>query len=153
MVEIENTKWLPLFPKQIDNSFGGFKITLYFFYVLIAMTIARSLIHMFFPDGGAWSIASIDISVEGGSNIIGMFAQWGLSQLLFGILYLIVSIKYKSLVPLMYGFIFVEYTMRLVMGLLKPLETAQVAPGAIGNFIIIPLSIVLFIFSLRVSNK
>jgi len=35
------------------------------------------------------------------------------------------------------------------MGLLKPLETMGTALGAIGNFIIIPLAILLFIFAVR----
>ena len=153
MTKTVQAKWLPVFPKQIDNSFNGFNFTLYIFYFLTAFTIVRSLIHMFFPDGGAGTIASIDVSVEGGESIIGIFAQWGLSQLFFGILYLIVGLKYRSLIPLMYVFIFAEYCMRVVMGLLKPLETTEIAPGAIGNFIIIPFSIVLFIFSIRVPKS
>jgi hypothetical protein len=37
---------------------------------------------VFAPDGGAGSIAGIDISVAGGANIVAVFAQWGWTQLL-----------------------------------------------------------------------
>ena len=148
MSEVAQKKRVPLFPKEITNDFGGFKFTLYVFYAFTALTIVRNLIHMFFPDGGAGSIASIDVSVEGGTNIIGVFGQWGLTQLLFGIFYLIVAIRYKSLVPLMYLFILVEYSMRIVMGLIKPLIALETPPGVIGNFIFILLSILMFIFAI-----
>ncbi|MFX0004631.1 MAG: hypothetical protein ACFFAA_05250 [Promethearchaeota archaeon] len=112
------------------------------------VTLVRSCIHIFFPDGGANVIASIDVSVAGGNTIISMFALWGLSQLLFGVLYVVVAVRYRSLIPLMFVFIFVEYSMRILIGVFKPIETARVPPGAIGDFIIVPLSLFLMIFSL-----
>jgi hypothetical protein len=42
----------------------------------------RSLIHLLLPDGGAQSIATIDVHVAGGSDIVAMFGQWGAIQLL-----------------------------------------------------------------------
>lgn len=141
-----------ILPEKIDNTFSGYEFAAYAFLILTIITIARSLAHMFLPDGGAQSIATIDVNVEGGVTIIGIFAQWGLSQLLMASVYVIVYVRYKSLIPLMYLIIFVEYAGRIVMGLLKPLETVGTAPGAIGNLIIVPLAIILFIFSIRESN-
>jgi len=43
------------------------------------MSTVRSLVHIIKKDGGANSIAGIDISVAGGSNIVCIFAQWGAS--------------------------------------------------------------------------
>ena len=148
MVEENQPRWNKLLPKQVDNSFRGHKFTLYFFYILTMVTLVRSCIHIFFPDGGANIIASIDVSVDGGNTIISMFALWGLSQLLFGVFYVVVAVRYRSLVPLMFVFILVEYSIRTLIGVFKPIETVRVAPGAIGNFILIPLSLLLLIFSL-----
>ncbi len=148
MAEENQTRWNQLLPKQVDNSFQGYKFTLYFFYLLILVTIVRSCIHIFFPDGGANIIASIDVSVDGGNTIISIFALWGLSQLLFGVFYVIVALRYRSLIPLMFVFILVEYSIRIIVGIFKPVETTRVAPGAIGNLILVPLSLILLIFSL-----
>ena len=104
---------------------------------------------MFLPDGGAESIATIDLSVEGADIIVGLFAQWGLSQLLMAGLYVIVFFRYKSLIPLMYMIIIAEYVGRIAMGLLKPIETVGTAPGAAWNFIIILLAIILLFFAIR----
>lgn len=138
-----------ILPKEINNEFPGHKFSEYAFLGLTIMTVARSLAHMFLPDGGAESIATIDLSVEGADVILGMFAQWGLSQLLMAGLYVVVFLRYKNLIPLMYIIIIAEYSGRIAMGLLKPFETLGTAPGAIGNFIIVPLAMILFIFAIR----
>lgn len=148
MAKETQPRWNQLLPGQVNNSFQGYKFTLYFFYLLTMVTLVRSCIHIFFPDGGANIIASIDVSVDGGSTIISIFALWRLSQLLFGVFYVVVAMRYRSLIPLMYVFILVEYSMCILIGVAKPIETAQVPPGAIGNFILIPLSLILLIFSL-----
>lgn len=68
-----------ILPKEINNEFPGYKFSLYGFLLLLIITFARSLAHIILPDGGAGSIATIDLNIEGGDIIIGMFAQWGLS--------------------------------------------------------------------------
>ena len=113
------------------------------------MTLFRSLIHVFAPDGGAQSIASINLSVEGGQTIVGIFTQWGLSQLLLGIVFLIVVVRYKNLIPLMYVFIFVEYTSRFLLGQWKPIETQVLPPGAVGNIVLPFIAILMFVLSIK----
>lgn len=144
-----------LFPKAIDNHYTFHKSLVYIFAFITCVTIGRSLIHMFAPDGGANSIASI-ILFEGTPDpnkvIYMIFSLWGLSQLLMGLWYLVVLIRYKTLIPLMYGFITLEYIMRLVIGQIKPLTSdyfAHVAPGAILNYVMIPLGLLLMFLSLK----
>ena len=141
-----------ILPKEINNDYKGRKIALYIFYLITIMTVVRSLIHMFAPDGGAQSIATIPLDTftnEGASTVILVFSLWGLSQLIMGIFYVIVCWRYKSLIPLMYILIFLEYLMRLILSSLKPIETTGTAPGAVINYVFIPLMIVLVILSLQ----
>ena len=141
-----------IFPKQINNTYTGHPIALYTFYIIIFITIVRSLIHILVPDGGAQSIAPIPLdtySVESANTVIFMFGLWGISQLLLGILFLIIAIRYKALIPLMYLFIFTEYTLRLILGFFKPITLTGVAPGGIGNYVFIILSILLFMLSMK----
>ena len=141
-----------IFPKQITNIYIGHPISLYVFYLITGITIVRSLIHIFALDGGAQSIATIPLdtySIESANTIVFMFGLWGISQLLLGILFLIIAIRYKALIPLMYLFIFTEYSLRLLLGLIKPITLADIAPGGIGNYLFIILSIVLFFLSIQ----
>ena len=144
-----------LFPKCIDNNYKGNKAPLFLFYLITSYTIIRSLIHLFSPDGGAQSIATIPLhsfTKNASDTIIHLFAQWGLSQLLIGLLYIIVLIKYKSLIPLMYLFLTIEYSTRLLLGFYKPFELEGYAPGGIGNYFLVPLFMVMFILSINNSR-
>ena len=146
---------MTVLPKEINNTYQGRKIALYLFYLFTILTLVRSLIHVFAPDGGAQTIATIPLdsfSNEGASAVILIFSLWGLSQLIMGMFYVIVCLRYKSLIPLMYLFILFEYLMRLILGVLKPIETTGTAPGAIINFIFPPLVIILFLLSLNKSQ-
>jgi hypothetical protein len=68
-----------LFPMQADNNFHGYRIAAVVFLLVALLTLVRSCIHIFAPDGGASTIAGINTSVDGGSNTISVFALWGLA--------------------------------------------------------------------------
>ena len=147
---------MTVFPKEINNNYEGKKVALYLFELFTIMTVARSLIHIFATDGGAQSIATIPLgnySIEAADVVIHFFAEWGLTQLLFGILYAIVIWKYKSLIPLMYLFILTEYTGRLFLTYHKPIIIEGTAPGGIGNYILIPVALLMFILSILKSKS
>jgi hypothetical protein len=110
---------------------------------------------MFLQDGGAQSIATIPLdnySVAAADVVIHIFAEWGLTQLLFGILYAIVLGRYKSLIPLMYLFILTEYTGRLFIKFYKPIILEGTAPGGVGNYIMIPVALLMLVLSLQKSK-
>lgn len=144
--------WNKVFPQPADNIYRGHKVALWFFYLLTIMTVVRSCIHMFKHEGGAQSIATIplDTYTYGGAEaVIFLFAYWGLSQLMFGILYVIISFKYKSLIPLMYLSLIVEYGGRLCLSFYKTIETTGQAPGGVGNMVLPIVCLLMFFLSIR----
>ena len=150
-MEQPTTDKIKLLPDIIDNRYRGRKLSQYAFLLLTAATVIRSLIHVFAPDGGAQSIATIPLGsypADAAAAVILMFSLWGLSQLLMGFVYLAVYVKYKSLIPAMYVLLIFEYAMRIVVGQMKPIVTAGTAPGSIGNWIMVPVCVILLILSL-----
>jgi hypothetical protein len=141
-----------LFPAISDDG-KRFKISFAFLVIVAVVSTVRSLIHMFAPDGGANSIAGLAVNVEGGSNLIAIFAQWGASQLLLAVFYWLAILKYRSLIPLMLLMVVFEQLLRIAVGLLKPLEVASPPPGAIGSWIVLPLALVALLLSLRGDPK
>lgn len=133
-----------LLPKKADNEFPGIILPLVVFTALTLVGIARSLIHLFAPDGGAGSIAGMDLSVEGASGIIFAFGLWGSSQLLLGLLQVLVILRYRSLVPMMYLLLILEFILRMLIGLIKPVNFQNTPPGAVGNWMILPLAAIMF---------
>lgn len=141
-----------LFPSQIDNHFRGHRYALWLFYPITLVTIMRSLIHIFQNDGGAQSIATIPLNTfteAGAATVVAIFAQWGLSQLLMGGLYAVVLARYRSMIPLMYLLVLMEYTGRLIIGAMKPVVTLATPPGASGSLVVIVIAVTCLILSLR----
>ena len=140
-----------IFPNQLSNDYQGKPIAKWVFVALTVLTVARSLAHIFLPDGGAQSIATIpldDFTSNGAAATIHIFALWGLSQLMFGLVYVLVLWRYQALISLMWLFILIEYSGRLLLTLAKPFEIVGTSPGAIGNYIFIPLALLMLVLSL-----
>lgn len=140
-----------LFPKTVTNEFKGVRLAIFVFALLTAVIIVRSCIHIFAPDGGAQSIATIPLdtySDVAAGNFISLFALWGQSQLLLGIVFLIVLVRYRSLIPLCFLLTIFEWGGRLLIGMHKPMETVETAPGAAANLPIAGMALVMLVLSL-----
>ena len=137
-----------ILPAKIDNVIRGTKIPFYIFALYAIVSTVRSCIHLLSPDGGAGTIAGMDLSVAGADGIIFAFALWGSSQLLFAIIQLLVVVRYRSLVPFMYLMLMLEVLLRELVGAMKPVTFAHTPPGAIGNQIILPLAALMLVLSL-----
>ena len=125
------------------------KFSLIFLIVLTTITTLRSLAHIFLPDGGANSIAGLDVSVAGGNNLIAMFAQWGYTQLLLSVMMWGVIIFARNLLPFALLVQTLDWGGRILIGLMKPVEVASAPPGEIGSYILWPLCLIALWFSLR----
>jgi len=135
------------------NEYRGSRLSFLFLVMLTAITTGRSLAHIFLPDGGAGSIAGIDVAVEGGGNIIAIFGQWGYSQLLLSGLMWVIIFKQRHLVPLALLFQALDWGGRILVGLLKPVEIAAAPPGEIGSYILFPLCVIALWFSMPRSKR
>ena len=109
------------------------------FYLFFSLVITfRSLVHVFREDGGARSIAGIDLDVEGGQNVVAIFAQWGLEQLLLAGLAWLALVRYRGLIPLILLINLLDNIGRILIGRSKPLKIDRPPPGAYGQVIILP---------------
>lgn len=129
------------------------KLPTYIFALIAITSTVRSLIHLLSPDGGAASVAGMDLSVAGANEIIFAFALWGSSQLIFALIQLLVAFRYRSLVPLMYVLLIVEVLLRILVGHIKPVTFSHTPPGAIGDYVILPLAVLMLVLSLCSSKK
>ncbi len=142
-----------LFLPSVSDDYEGSPIAFYFLVLVAIVSTIRSFIHIFAIDGGANSIAGIAINLAGGSNIVAIFGQWGASQLLLALFYWLAIIRYRFLVPWMLAIVFLEQVLRIGVGHLKPIEVSTLPPGAIGSYILLPLSLIALILSLVQKSK
>ena len=133
---------------EMMPGYQGSRFSLIFLVLLTSITTLRSFAHVFLPDGGANSIAGLDVSVDGGSNLIAMFAQWGYTQLLLSVMMWGILIFARSLVPFALLVQTLDWGGRILVGQMKPVEVASPPPGEIGSYILLPLCLIALWFSL-----
>lgn len=121
----------------------------WFFLVCTIGSTFRSLVHIFAPDGGAGSIAGIEVSGLLGTNLTAIFAQWGVSQLLLALLGWVVIFKLRSLLYLMLAIQLLEMVLRIVVGHLKPIAVASPPPGAYASWALLPLTAFFLVLEIR----
>ena len=143
-MNIDLKKVLPRDP----SSFNGYRAIRIASGLFLLLTIVRSCIHLFSSDGGANSIAGIDISVEGGDNIVAIFHQWGAIQLILAVLLSVLFVRYPGFLPLILLTLAMDPIMRFISGQIKPLTTDGPPPGESLNWPAFLLVFLLFIGSL-----
>lgn len=126
---------LPVNPARYDGPLLSFWLAI----VWLCVVTVRSCIHLFSADGGAQSIATIDVAVDGGSNIVAMFGQWGAIQLLLALLLWVLLLRWRGTVPLVLLVFTLEPVLRGLAGTLKPITTMGTAPGAALNWFTLPV--------------
>jgi hypothetical protein len=143
-VKLDVRKVLPKNPSE----FSGYRVVRILLAIYMFVIVVRSCIHFFASDGGANSIAGIDISVEGGDNIIAIFHQWGATQLLLVLLLYVLFFKYPGLTPLIALTLVIEPILRLISGKIMPVTAEATPPGESLNGASFYVLAVLFIVSL-----
>ena len=124
---------------------------------LFAIYIFRSLVHFLADNSGLVGIATIkEFPIFEGldpNNIIYLFASlWGATQVSLTVILLILFIKYKNLIPLIYLICLMDQCFRLISGYLHPLGEQyyiNTPPGVISNIPILIYLIVMFFLSLK----
>jgi hypothetical protein len=137
------------FPNKLNLQSMFVRLSFVLIVVFTLVGIVRSLLHIFLPDGGAQLIATIPLdsfSEEAKAVVIGMFALWGLSQLLSSLVYIYILMKRKEWLPFAWLLLLIEYASRWLIGQFKPFETVQTAPGAIGNYLFMFLSVAMLVW-------
>lgn len=133
-----------ILPKNIDSSYKGYKLTNITFLTITLISVVRSLIHIFSSDGGASSIAGMNLTY-GAKEIIFVFALWGSAQLVQALIQLIVYFRYKKLIPFMYLILIIEYSLRILVGNIKGIVFSHIPPGQISNYVMIIISLIMFV--------
>ena len=152
---------MKLFRSDLNNQYKGSKFVQYGLYPIFAIYIFRSLVHFLAENSGLVGIATIkEFPIIDGldpNNIIYLFASlWGATQVSLTIILLILFIKYKNLIPLIYLICLLDQCFRLISGYLHPLSEdyyINTPPGVISNLPLLLYLIFMFYLSLRGNTK
>ena len=104
---------MPLLPPSTNAHYDGAPGATWTLAVLAVLTILPGCIHTFLPDGGAGSIAGIDLG-PCGPTIVALFAWAGATQIVFGVVMLLAALRYRPFVPLVLTLLLLERTLHAI---------------------------------------
>ena len=131
-----------LFPRQIDNSIRGYKAALWIFGTVIALRMLQSVMIIFNGYQTVKDADGIPIDTYPGDaaqNIMALFALNSLWRLLVCLLGILVLVRYRSAVPIMFVLLLLNYFGSLLLGQFMPLVRVGTPPGPIVNMVIFGL--------------
>ena len=140
-----------ILPRQIDNTYRGYRIALGLFGLVTAVKMVQSVAIM--VDGyetvrDADGIPLATYSADAGMTVLWMFAQASLWRLIFCLMGVLVLVRYRAAVPLMFGLFIANYLGSEIITRFIPVVRAQYPPGLIVNAILFGLMIIGFVLSL-----
>ena len=138
-------------PERADNRFRGHVLALWLFVPLTLFKIALGTAHILRADGGAQSVSTMPLDTYpagAAQNVIALMARMGTEQVLLGLLFLIVLLRYRALIPLMYLIAVVHYALAEAVASMKPLALAGASGAATMHLIVGAASIVGLLLSL-----
>jgi hypothetical protein len=140
-----------ILPKRVDNRFRGHVLALWLFVPIASMKIAIGLLHVFSADGGAQSVSRMPLDTYpagAAQNVIALMSRLGLEQLLLGLIALVVLLRYRALVPLMYLVFVAHYIGHEAIAAMKPLAVAGTSGASTPATIIAAASFAGLVLSL-----
>jgi hypothetical protein len=142
----------PFLPRVADNAYPGYKPGLWLFGLLILVRIAMSLNSIFNGPYVAVSADGIPLSAFGtdaAQTVVSLFAIWGLSQLTLALFCAVVLVRYRSLVPFMFGLLLLEQLSRRGILHFLPIARAGTPPGFFVNVLLLAITLLGLGLSLR----
>ena len=131
---------MKIFPATTNHEYTGSKASVFFLGLMAIITIIPGCIHTFLPDGGAGVIAKLDLSYNG-PLIIKLFAWAGITQIVWGIMALLVTLRYRTFAPLMLTLFLLERSLHaynMWLGKSASLDGHH-PPEAYATLVMIPL--------------
>jgi hypothetical protein len=141
-----------LFPERIDNTYRGYRLALWLFALLLLMKVAMSvncILNGYSVASSADGIPLDTFTSAAAQTIVSLVAIWGLAHLMISVLGIVVLVRYRSMIPLMFALLLVEHLGRKLILRFLPLVRTGTPPGFFVNLALLAVMIVGLALSLR----
>jgi hypothetical protein len=134
-----------LLPKSLDNSYRGQKIALWLFGLLIFM---KSVIGVNSIINGAAVMSTADgialnaYPAAAAQNLVAFWALVGLAHVVIGLLGVVVLVRYRGMVPLMFVLLLLQHLGGRLIGQFHPIVRTGAPPASAINLVFLTVMIV-----------
>jgi len=139
---------LALLPPSTNDAYAGSPLAPRLLGFFAALTILPACVHLFLPDGGAGSIAGIDLG-PCGPTVVALFAWAGATQLVFGLVMLGAAVRYRSFVPATLVLLLVERGLHALNGWVLKTGSGHHPPEHYAILVGLPILVATLIASTR----
>lgn len=140
-----------LFPQRIDNTYRGNRIALWLFGLVVAVRMVQSVAILANGYGtvtGADGIPLDTYAADAAQTVVGLFALVSLWRLIFCLLGVLVLVRYRAAVPLMFVLFIANYLGAQILSQFVPLVRTGTPPGPIVNGTLFGLMVIGLVLSL-----
>lgn len=140
-----------LLPRRIDNLYQGSKIALWILGVLIAVRTMQSV--MILVNGYSIAQSADGIPLEtypaaAAQTIVALFTLSAVNRLVISLICVVVLVRYRRAVPLMFLLLLVTYAAGQLVGRVVPIVRVGQPPAAVMNLTLLGLTILGLVLSL-----
>jgi hypothetical protein len=139
-------------PQRLDNTYQGYKVALWLFGIVVGVKITQSVAVIFSGYATARDADGIPLDTytpAAAQTAVALFAQGSLWRLIFCLLCVVVLMRYRRAIPLMFALLILNYLAGQLIFQFVPLVRTGTPPGPIVNLIMFALMIIGLILSLR----
>jgi hypothetical protein len=153
-----------LFPRQIDNEYRGHALAMWLLVPLALMKFlqgasvaglnpsrtSRQILE------GVDRVPVGEFPAEAASHLVFLFAAWGLCVFVLGLLGIVVLLRYRAMIPLMYSLLLIEQVGRKALSMIhlgRPLVSLSAAPANLINWGLLVAIVIGFLLSLSARRR
>jgi len=140
-----------LFPARIDNTYQGSKIALWILGLLIAVRTMQTV--MILVNGYSIAQSADGIPLEtypaaAAQTIVALFTLSAVNRLVISLICVVVLVRYRRAVPLMFLLLLVTYAAGQLVGRVIPIVRVGQPPAGVINLTLLGLTIIGLVLSL-----
>ena len=145
-----------ILPRCVDNAYRGRKAALWLLALIVLMKVVMSLNSIF---NGRYVASSADaipldtFTPAAAQTVVSLFAIWGLAHFMICALCVVVLVRYRAMVPLMFVLLLLEHIARRVILWTIPIARTGTPPGLAVNLGLLALMIAGLALSLRTEGE
>ncbi len=120
-----------LLPRRLDNAYRGHGLGIWFFAAVVLLKLGVSLDAIF--NGRTMASAGDGIALQtftaaAAQTVVSLFALWGLEHLVICLVCLLVLVRFRAMVPLMFALLLLEH-----LGRMLALQFLPIAKAGLGG--------------------
>jgi hypothetical protein len=141
-----------LLPRRIDNDYRGYRLALWLFAFVVFVQAGQGLTSIFSGYYAASSPDAIPLDTyppAAAQTVVSLFALLGLLHLVICLLCVLVLIRYRTMIPLMFALLVLEYVSRRLILQFLPIARSGTPPGSVVNLVLLAAMIAGLALSMR----